>query len=259
MIELPYAVAGFGVGAIVGMTGVGGGSLMTPLLVLGFGVPPVAAVGTDLLYAGITKAGGALAHGVRGNVDWGVTGRLAVGSLPGAAAAMAVLALLPPAGPQARVLVSIALGAMLVVTALALAFRGRLLAWAASRATPQLAASHRTGATIAMGALIGVAVTFSSVGAGAVGVTALLLLHPALSTLRVVGSDIAHAVPLTLLAGLGHAVLGNVDTALLVSLLAGSLPGILLGTLLGARLPEPVVRHSLAAVLMLAGGRLVLH
>jgi uncharacterized protein len=259
MIEFPYAVAGFAVGAIVGMTGVGGGSLMTPLLVMGFGVAPVTAVGTDLLYAGLTKAGGALAHGARGNVDWRVTGRLAAGSLLAAALAMGALALLPPAGPQARVVVSVALGVMLVMTALALAFRTRLLEWANARRGARTNPEGGPAATIAMGAFIGAAVTLSSVGAGAVGVTALLLLYPALSTLRIVGSDIAHAVPLTLFAGLGHAALGNVDTPLLASLLAGSLPGILAGSVLAARLPERLLRHCLAAVLLFAGGKLVLH
>ena len=258
MVDLPYSVAGFAVGAIVGLTGVGGGSLMTPLLVIGFGVPPVTAVGTDLLYAGFTKAGGAVAHGLEGHIDWRATGLLAAGSVPATLAALAALAVLPPAGPQARVLVSTALGAMLVLTALALVLRKRLLAWA-QRGPGAVLQRHRTAATLAVGAFIGGAVTFSSVGAGAVGVTALLLLFPALAAVRIVGTDIAHAVPITLVAGLGHAFLGNVDWALLASLLVGSLPGIAVGTQLAARLPESAVRHSLAAVLLLAGGKLVLH
>ena len=257
MIDWPYSLAGFAVGAIVGLTGVGGGSLMTPLLVLGFGVPPVTAVGTDLLYAGFTKAGGAVSHGLRGNVDWRVAGALAAGSLPAAALSMLAMAWMPPASPALRVLVSSALGVMLVMTALALAFRTRLLAWA-SRMPARAAARNPLSATVALGAWIGVAVTWSSVGAGAVGVTALLLLYPALATARIVGSDIAHAVPLTLFAGLGHAWLGNVDWALLASLLVGSLPGILLGSHLASRVPERVLRTSLAAVLLLVGGKLVL-
>ncbi|HET7729694.1 MAG TPA: sulfite exporter TauE/SafE family protein [Usitatibacter sp.] len=257
MIDFPYSAAGFAVGAVVGLTGVGGGSLMTPLLVLGFGVAPLTAVGTDLLFAGITKAGGAIGHGLKGHVDLRVTGLLAAGSVPGAAASIAVLALLPPASAETRMVVSMALGTMLVLTAISLLFRARLLAWARNRGTAQLSPRRRDAATIAVGGLIGVAVTFSSVGAGAVGVTALLLLFPALATVRIVGSDIAHAVPITLLAGAGHAAMGNVDYALLASLLAGSLPGILLGTLLAARIPEGALRASLAAVLLLAGGKLV--
>lgn len=259
MIELPYSVAGFAVGAIVGLTGVGGGSLMTPLLVMGFGVPPVSAVGTDLLYAGITKAGGSVSHALRGHVDWRVTGLLAAGSVPATLAAIALLAVLPPAGAATRLVVSTTLGAMLVLTALALVFRARLLAWARAHAGRGWIARHRPAATLLTGAFIGFAVTFSSVGAGAVGVTALVLLYPALATVRIVGSDIAHAVPITLVAGPGHLALGNVNAWLLASLLVGSLPGILVGAQLAAKLPERIVRHSLIAVLLLAGTQLVLH
>lgn len=259
MIEFPYSAAGFAVGAIVGLTGVGGGSLMTPLLVLVFGVAPVTAVGTDLLYAGLTKAGGAVSHGLKGHVDWRVTSWLASGSVPGAALAIAALAMLPPASASTRLVVSTALGIMLVLTALALAFRSQLLAWASSRGDKGWIASHRKLATIATGAFIGIAVTFSSVGAGAVGVTALVLLFPALATVRIVGTDIAHAIPITLLAGLGHAWLGNVNWWLLASLLIGSLPGILVGSHLAARISERVLRHSLVAVLLLAGTKLVVH
>jgi uncharacterized membrane protein YfcA len=257
MLDPSYSVAGFAVGAIVGLTGVGGGSLMTPLLVLGFGVPAVTAVGTDLLFAGLTKVGGAVSHGLRGQVDWRVAGLLAAGSVPGTAAAIGALALLPAAGSGSRILVSSALGLMLVLTALALVMRTRLQAWAQARAGHGFLARHRTAATVATGALIGVAVTFSSVGAGAIGVTALVLLFPLLATVRVVGTDIAHAVPLTLLAGAGHALLGNVDWMLLATLLAGSIPGILVGSHFASRLPERALRHSLAAVLLLAGGKLL--
>ena len=257
MVEFPYSIAGFVVGAIVGLTGVGGGSLMTPLLVLGFGVAPVTAVGTDLLYAGITKAGGVVSHGAKGHIDWRVAGLLAAGSVPGTALALAALAVLPTAGASTRLVVSTALGIMLVLTALALAFRTRLLAWARAHAERGWVSRHQVAATVATGAFIGLAVTFSSVGAGAVGVTALILLFPALATVRIVGTDIAHAVPITLLAGAGHALLGNVNWALLASLLVGSLPGIWLGSHLSSRLPERFVRHSLVAVLLLAGTKLV--
>ena len=257
MIDIPYTVAGFVVGAIVGLTGVGGGSLMTPLLVLGFGVSPTTAVGTDLLFAAITKAGGALSHGLRDHVDWKVTRWLAYGSVPAAIAATALLAVLPPAGPEAREIVSIALGVMLVLTALALVFRQALFAWAgrAHRENP-LQRNPRT-ATILLGAFIGAAVTLSSVGAGAIGVTALMLLFPALAATRIVGTDIAHAVPITLVAGLGHAVLGHVDGPMLFSLLAGSLPGIFLGAHLASKLPERAVRGSIAAAILFAGSKLI--
>lgn len=258
-MDIAYSVAGFFVGAIVGLTGVGGGSLMTPLLVLGFGVPPVTAVGTDLLYAGITKAGGAAAHSLRGHVDWRIAGRLAAGSVPGALVALAILAGLPGAKSAGGTIVPTALGVMLVLTALALAFRTPLIAWARSRGEQGFAARHSLAVTIATGFAIGIAVTLSSVGAGAVGVTALALLYPALATVRIVGTDIAHAIPIALLAGLGHALLGNVDWILLATLLAGSIPGIVLGSHLAARLPERFVRHSLVAILLFVGGRLVLH
>ena len=259
MLEFPYSIAGFAVGAIVGLTGVGGGSLMTPLLVLGFGVPPVTAVGTDLLYAGFTKVGGAVSHGLKGHVDWRITGLLALGSVPATILALIALAYLPPASPATRLLVSSSLGVMLLLTALALVFRAQLLAWAKGRAERGTFAAHRNAVTIATGAFIGFAVTLSSVGAGAVGVTALILLFPLLATVRVVGTDIAHAVPITLVAGFGHAFLGNVNWWLLASLLVGSLPGILVGSHLAARVPERFLRNSLAAVLLLAGTKLVIH
>ncbi len=258
VIDLPYSIAGFAVGAIVGLTGVGGGSLMTPMLVVGFGVPAVTAVGTDLLYAGITKAGGSISHGLSGHVDWRITGLLAAGSVPASLAALAVLAVLPPAGKQVHALISSALGAMLVLTALAIAFRPRLLAWAARRRNGALGAGRRAAATVATGAFLGAAVTFSSVGAGAVGVTALMLLFPALATVRIVGTDIAHAVPITLVAGAGHALLGNVDYPLLGSLLVGSLPGIWLGSRLARKLPELYLSRALAVTLLVVGGRMVL-
>jgi hypothetical protein len=259
MIDIAYSVAGFAVGAIVGLTGVGGGSLMTPLLVLGFGVPAVTAVGTDLLFAGFTKVGGAASHGLKGHVDWRVAGLLAAGSVPATIIAIAVLSARPPASAASRLIVSTALGIMLLLTAVALIFRARLLAWAHAHQGSGWASRHQTGATIATGAFIGFAVTFSSVGAGAVGVTALLILFPLLATVRIVGTDIAHAVPITLLAGFGHAFLGNVNWWMLASLLVGSIPGILLGSHLAPRIPERALRHSLAAVLLLAGAKLVLH
>ena len=253
MVEFPYSIAGLAIGIIVGLTGVGGGSLMTPLLVLGFGVPAVTAVGTDLLFAAVTKSGGALAHSWKRNVEWRVVRLLAAGSVPGTVAGIGALAFLPPASPASRALISITLGAMLLLTAASLVFRSRMLAWAAARSSSR----HPHLATIAAGALIGFVVAISSVGAGAVGVTALLVLFPMLAVSRVVGTDIAHAVPITLIAGLGHAFLGNVNGWMLASLLLGSIPGIALGSHLAARLPERIVRHALAAILVFAGGKLV--
>ena len=251
-------LSGFVVGVLVGLTGVGGGSLMTPLLVLAFGFKPATAVGTDLLYAAITKSGGSWVHHRHGNIDWGITGRLALGSVPAAALTLLLLANIGVAGHGASHLISIALGVALLLTAASLVFRTRLLELARRRsASADFSHRHTAGLTVAVGAGVGVLVTISSVGAGALGVTALTFLYPNLATRRVVGSDIAHAVPLTLVAGLGHWWLGTVDVVLLVSLLIGSLPGIALGAHFAAKVPERALRSLLASVLLLVGGKLI--
>ena len=249
-----YTLSGFAIGAIVGLTGVGGGALMTPLLVLVFGVAPVTAVGTDLLFAALTKTGGAWAHARRRNVDWRIVRRLAAGSVPASAATLLVLHAFVPDHGGLSTVVSVALGIALILTALALLFRDRLHAWSRRHTAPrQTSASQRT---VVVGAILGVLVTVSSVGAGALGVTALFFLYPGLAAARIVGTDIAHAVPLTLVAGLGHAASGAVDWNLLVALLIGSLPGIWLGSALSHRLPERLLRTALAGMLVLIGGKL---
>jgi hypothetical protein len=253
-MDAAYPVAGFVVGAIVGLTGVGGGALMTPLLVLLFGVPPAVAIGTDLLYAATTKSAGALVHGRRGSVDWRIAGRLAAGSLPAAALTILVLAQFDLTSAAATQFISSILGLALLATAAALLARRRLLAWAQRR---DRAARDRSAAiTVGTGAALGTLVSASSVGAGALGVTALLLTYPRLPAVRIVGTDIAHAVPLALLAGLGHWWLGSIDWLLLASLLVGSLPGIWLGSRLALRLPDALLRPALAALLALIGGKL---
>jgi uncharacterized membrane protein YfcA len=251
-----YTLSGFAVGAIVGLTGVGGGSLMTPLLVLVFGVAPVTAVGTDLLFAAMTKTGGAWAHARRGNVDWKIVGRLAAGSVPASAATLLLLHVFVPDHGKLSAIVSVALGAALILTAGALLYREKLHAWAARRGAVRDASP--AGRALAVGAILGVLVTVSSVGAGALGVTALFFLYPGLAAARIVGTDIAHAVPLTLVAGLGHAVAGAVDWQLLVALLIGSLPGIWLGSALSQKIPERLLRTALAGMLVLIGGKLAL-
>lgn len=250
-----YPLSGFAVGLIVGITGVGGGSLMTPLLVLVFGFAPGVAVGTDLLYAAVTKAGGSVAHSLRGTVHWNIVGWLALGSVPAAAVTTVVLHHLGVQSAAFNSLVSTALGFALILTALALIFRARLQRFAQRRGVAARAFSPWV--TVVVGAVLGVLVTISSIGAGALGTIALLLLYPRLSTGHIVGTDIAHAVPLTLVAGLGHAVIGTVDYVLLGSLLIGSLPGIWLGSTLGTRLPERHLRAFLAAMLLLIGGKFV--
>jgi len=253
-----YTLSGFFVGLIVGITGVGGGSLMTPLLVLVFGVAPVTAVGTDLLFAALTKSGGAWAHARRGNVDWRVVGWLAAGSVPASAVTLVLLHLFVPHPDRLSAIVSVGLGVALILTACALVFREKLHAWAARRAPAGIDVRSTSRQTFVVGAILGVLVTVSSVGAGALGVTALFFLYPGLAAARIVGTDIAHAVPLTLVAGLGHAAAGAVDWQLLVALLTGSLPGIWLGSSLSQKIPERVLRTALAAMLLLIGGKLAL-
>jgi len=252
-----YSLSGFLVGLVVGVTGVGGGSLMTPLLVLVFGVAPVTAVGTDLLFAALTKTGGAWAHTRRGNVAWNVVGWLAAGSVPASAVTLLVLHLFVPDPGKLSAIVSVALGFALILTAGALLFREKLHTWAARRAAsgPHPATSSPLR-TVALGAVLGILVTVSSVGAGALGVTVLFFLYPRLAVARIVGTDIAHAVPLALVAGLGHAAAGAVDWKLLGALLIGSLPGIWLGSALSQKIPERLLRGALAAMLILIGGKL---
>ena len=252
-----YTLSGFAVGAIVGLTGVGGGSLMTPLLVLVFGIHPATAVGTDLLYAALTKAGGTVAHGRKGHIDWAITGRLALGSIPAAALTIWVLAQLPKGSNTIGAIISNGLGFALMLTAIAILFGRKLRAYAAAHEESPLRQRHLPVITVTVGAILGVLVTISSVGAGALGVAALFFLYPSLSPVRIVGSDVAHAVPLTLVAGLGHWLLGGVDWALLGALLLGSLPGIWLGSHVSAKVPEHILRRLLASMLVLIGGKLV--
>jgi uncharacterized membrane protein YfcA len=255
--DLAHAFSGFGVGLLVGMTGVGGGSLMTPLLVLLFGVHPVTAVGTDLLFAAATKTVGMATHGLNRSVDWAVTGLLALGSVPATAATVAILARMETSADAAR-LVGCALGWALIVTSALLLFRRQVLAFATRRRGEAVAGSTRALATVAVGALLGVVVSISSVGAGAIGLTALLVLHPALPITRLVGSDIAHAVPLTLVAGMGWWWIGAVDLGLLGQLLVGSVPGVLIGSVVAPRTPEAILETLLAAVLAVVGAKLAL-
>ncbi|NMG43183.1 TSUP family transporter [Aromatoleum toluvorans] len=259
-MDFAYTVAGFAVGAVVGLTGVGGGSLMTPLLVLLFGIHPSVAVGTDLLYAAITKAGGTLAHGRKGTVDWAVTRRLATGSIPAAALTLVLVGKFAPGGiGGATSLIKVALGIALLLTAVALIFRKQIQAYAARRFGGQPNPVRTARLTVLTGAILGVLVSISSVGAGALGVTALFLLYPGMSALRIVGSDIAHAVPLTLVAGIGHWMLGSVDWLLLGSLIVGSLPGIWIGSHISTKVPERVLRPMLATMLVLVGAKMIGH
>ena len=256
-MDFLYTLSGFAVGAIVGLTGVGGGSLMTPLLVLLFGIHPATAVGTDLLYAALTKAGGTVAHGRKGHIDWSVTGRLAAGSIPAAGVTIFVLSQMPKGSNTIGAVISHGLGFALMLTAVAILFGRKLREYAEKHEASPLRQQHLGKITVLVGIILGVLVTISSVGAGALGVAVLFFLYPKLSAVRIVGSDVAHAVPLTLVAGLGHWLLGGVDWALLGALLLGSLPGIWLGTQVSAKVPEHILRRLLASMLVLIGTKLV--
>lgn len=247
-----YSIAGVLVGLLVGMTGVGGGSLMTPLLVLAFGFHPATAVGTDLLYASATKTVGAGVHGLHGTINWKVVRRLAYGSVPATILTLLFLSNAQEHAKNSGGLITVTLGTALVVTAIATFFRGRLVTFMSPR-FERLGDTRIGYVTIALGAMLGLLVSLTSVGAGALGMTALLMLYPHQKVNKLVGSDIAHAVPLTLLAGLGHWWLGSVNGALLVSLLAGSIPGIILGSLLATRTSDKVLVPILAATLAVVG------
>jgi uncharacterized membrane protein YfcA len=264
MHELALVTAGLVVGLVVGMTGVGGGSLLTPLLILAFGIKPDIAVGTDLLFAATTKASGTLSLWRRALVPWRVVGLLSAGSVPAAAVTLAFLSHLGPASAAARSIILHTLGVTLVLTALATFYRATFArppaptAPDAQDSDPSAPRSRlQDWLTVAFGATIGVLVTLTSVGAGAIGVTALIVLYPRLALPRIVAADIAYAVPLTLVGGLGHASLGTVDWPLLALLLTGALPGILLGTHLTERLPPRATRLALSVLVAWAGLSLV--
>ncbi len=254
-INFLFSLSGFAVGMIVGLTGVGGGSLMTPLLVLLFGIHPATAVGTDLLYAAATKSVGTLIHRRANSVNWLIVRRLASGSVPATLLTFVVMNAMGMQSSKGGVL-AVMLGIVLLMTSATLLFRRQIVAYMASRIE---ATNERLVAllTVLTGVILGVLVMTTSVGAGAIGVTALLILYPRLPTLRIIGSDIAHAVPLTLVSGLGHWWLGDVDFALLFTLLIGSIPGIILGALLAPKLPEAVLRITLAVVLVLVSLKLI--
>jgi uncharacterized membrane protein YfcA len=256
-----YTLSGLLVGLIVGVTGVGGGSLMTPLLVLVFGISPATAVGTDLLYASITKTVGGWVHSKRGSVDWKVFGLLAMGSLPAAVITILLLKYLALEEKTLRSVVTSVLSIALLATAAALLLKDHIKKLALRKDGTVYELHHRylPGATIATGVVVGALVTVSSIGAGVLGTVALLFLYPRMPAVRVVGTDIVHAVPLTALAGMGHLALGTVDLVLLGSLLLGSLPGIYIGSHLSARVPEKILRPILAVMLLLIGLKMVFY
>jgi uncharacterized membrane protein YfcA len=255
LINPLYVLSGFVVGTLVGLTGVGGGSLMTPLLVLVFGLHPSTAVGTDLLYAAATKSVGTMVHGFRNTIDWGIVTRLAAGSVPATALTLVLIAHLGKSIDTQHGLLNTVLGGALILSALSILLR-RVIHGFFLRRGAHLDPTRRTVFTVALGAVLGALVSLSSVGAGAIGMTVLLVLYPTMPTKRLVGSDIAHAVPLTLLAGLGHWMVGTVNFGLLGSLLTGSIPGIIIGSLMASRASDRVLRPLLAGTLALVGTKM---
>ena len=248
-------LSGFGVGAIVGLTGVGGGSLMTPLLLTVFKLNPAVAIGTDLWFACITKTAGSAAHHQAGHVEWRVTALLLAGSIPASLATVALMHWTGLTQGWASAL-TFSLGIALLLTAVTVAYKQ---VWHALglRLERLIPASRKPALTVVCGLILGVLVSLSSIGAGAIGATLIMLLYPRLESRRVVGTDIAHAVPLTLVAGIGHATLGHVNWGLLGALLIGSIPGIWLGAQLTRKMPERLVRTLLCVALVSAGLKVI--
>lgn len=251
-----YAVSGLLVGVLVGMTGVGGGSLMTPLLVMLFGFHPTTAVGTDLLFAAATKTVGTTIHSAGKTVDWRIVRRLAAGSVPATIICVAAIACFGVASKAVSDITSLTLGVALILSAIMLLFKDLMIA-AINRKFPDTGLESPAWLTVLTGFILGVLVSFSSVGAGALGTVVLIILYPRLPIVRIVGSDIAHAVPLTLLAGMGHWYLGTINFHLLGSLLAGSIPGIIAGSYMARYTNDRVLKFCLGAILAVVGGRML--
>lgn len=250
-------MAGLLVGALVGLTGVGGGSLMTPILVLLFGFHPATAVGTDLLYASVTKTVGTAVHHNGRTVDWKIVAGLATGSVPASVVTLFIMNRIGVTQEHSYLVLNLLLGAALLLTSIAVFFRPWIIRWAGHHITA-MGDQRVTRWTVLLGTVLGVLVSVTSVGAGALGTTALLILYPKLPVARVAGSDIAHAVPLTLIAGLGHWWMGSVDFTLMGALLIGSIPGIIIGSMLASRSSDAVLRPILAVTLLVVSIRLLI-
>lgn len=256
--QIGLVVAGLVVGFIVGLTGVGGGSLMTPIL-LWFGIPPTTAVGTDLLYAAFTKMGGIFVHHKKRTINWSITGWLSLGSIPAALLTLWVLHSIKTDITAINAIIKYSLGWALLFTSVAVLFKKKLLVFSQKHSGDKFHSESKTQnfLTVAIGVLLGVTVTLTSIGAGALGTVTLFFLYPLLPTPKLVGTEIAHAVPLTLVAGLGHATMGNLDFALLGQLLMGSLPGIVIGSLLSGKVPDLFLRNAIAIMLFFVGFKLI--
>ena len=256
-MHLYYVISGFAVGILVGLTGVGGGSLMTPLLTLLFGVSPTVAVGTDLAFASITKSAGTLTHKIRGTVNWPIVRLLCIGALPAALIAAYFLKHFGALDKEIGQIIRYSIAGSVLLTVVALIFKSKMLAWLNRHPEKQLQGRNLAIATVVSGAVLGILVTVSSIGAGAIGATLLVMLYPRLSAAEIAGTDIAYAVPLTAIAALGHWWLGSIDWILLISLLIGSIPGITIGSMAARAVPEKVLRVVLATTLTLVAAKLI--
>ena len=258
---LLYAVFGLIVGALVGLTGVGGGSVMTPILMLVFGQPPAVAVGTDLMFSASTKLVATASFGFSRRVDWPIVGRLVIGSVPAASAVIIWFWFNGRPPGVVDQIIARCLAVILALAAVALLMQDflRRLGLRYTAIWLQSADRQKVVLTIIAGALLGFGVTMTSVGAGAVGVAVLVALYPLrLTSDRLVATDIAHALPITAIAAAGHATLGHVDLRVLSCLLMGSIPGVLLATHASIRLRPQITRTLIAVMLALASARLFL-
>lgn len=259
-MEFFYVLTGAFVGFVIGLTGVGGGSLMTPILVLGFGINPATAVGTDLLYAAITKSGGVFVHHRHRTVDWRIVTLLSSGSIPASIVTILVLESFRTVGVDYEKLMTLTLSMMLILTSLVVFMKNRLVTHLHRKLNDgngiiSRLLIFRPQITLLAGVMLGILVTISSVGAGAIGAAILFLLYPRKASISIVGTDIAHAVPLTAIAGIGHVHFGSVDFSLLGGLLVGGLPAIYCGSLIGKHLPDKVLRPLVATILLGLGVR----
>ena len=244
-MSLIFIASGVLIGCLLGITGVGGGALMTPLLILGFNVPAPIAVGTDLLFSALTKLlGVAIHHKQNGNVDWRIARLLTIGSIPASLISLVVLGEYAHTGRDLSAVIKPAIGCALLLTTFALFRKKRVVS------ESRCPARYITPVAICSGAIVGVFVTVSSVGAGALGTAVIIFLYPSLTALQIVGTGLAFSIPLALVAGLGHLGLGNVSISLLASLLVGSLPGIWIGSTIGSKIPDAVLRPVLGVILL---------
>ncbi|MFZ4527607.1 MAG: sulfite exporter TauE/SafE family protein [Undibacterium curvum] len=257
-MTLTYVLSGFAVGVLVGLTGVGGGSLMTPLLTLVFGVSPSVAVGTDLAFASVTKVAGTLTHKLRSTVEWRVVRLLCIGALPAALVATLFLKQFGTLNKEIGLIIRYSIAGSVLLTVVALLFKARMVNWLNAHPEKQLQGFKLDLATVIAGATLGTLVTISSIGAGAIGATILVMLYPRMPAAHIAGTDIAYAVPLTAIAAVGHWWLGSINWELLGTLLIGSVPGITIGSLAARAVPEKLLRGILATTLTAVAAKLVL-